>query len=671
MLSVKMLCFVCLVGLATGATVKFAESDITSLKEQVALLKADVAEEKKRDESLLQERVDDAKYAEKEEAAAILAYKMAQNATAAAQIEHDAEHKILTGVKLEYATNRNVRDRETKMINSISDEVANLVKIGKGKIGDKGMAAQASALLQTGLANVLQMQAMKTDQQGGHTNPASPPGASGRGGPRYPGSHEELLQTDSKTEDFSAQLAAVMSTVARASPHTESMQKNLNALLAKLKTEESADSARVEGRNTKAQVKTTKLAEAKAAEETRLELMTEAKAARVAADAALAEQKTMFKDASVVRQKELDLLSQVSEELAKLLSIRKPQGIELLQTYSSTFDEVLTAMKGKLDAMKADVQMEETLQLKLKTKKEAQVAGLMLTSASAETIYKQQKAETKELQTKHNKVKGEMESAEGQLAAERATALQESRMIKQLRVTIKQFSTSSVTALGDCPEHEGLVCSGQGSCNTTDYTCKCKLGRAGKACEFCKFGYKFVGGICLKSDFNMPDLSLLQGSTMLDTISPADMNVMLLQLQTGARTGRVYAEMSSIDQLLTALERKLKDAEKQLIEARDRQVLRYEKAKEKWVAAQALEKTKHTAYLTALDESQSKAKSMRMIRAMYDYEHPLRTKELESIDKTIGLLNTLGGMTPAPTAPAEVLIQLPVVPADHPLLSSQ
>ena len=30
-------------------------------------------------------------------------------------------------------------------------------------------------------------------------------------------------------------------------------------------------------------------------------------------------------------------------------------------------------MKGKLDAMKADVQMEETLQLKLKTKKEAQV----------------------------------------------------------------------------------------------------------------------------------------------------------------------------------------------------------------------------------------------------------------------------------------------------------
>ena len=110
----------------------------------------------------------------------------------------------------------------------------------------------------------------------------------------------------------------------------------------------------------------------------------------------------------------------------------------------------------------------------------------MLTSASAETIYKQQKAETKELQTKHNKVKGEMESAEGQLAAERATALQESRMIKQvcftwmndviwlysssiqwlwlqLRVTIKQFSTSSVTALGDCPEHEGLVCSGQGN----------------------------------------------------------------------------------------------------------------------------------------------------------------------------------------------------------------
>ena len=39
------------------------------------------------------------------------------------------------------------------------------------------------------------------------------------------------------------------------------------------------------------------------------------------------------------------------------------------------------------------------------------------------------------------------------------------------------------------------------------------------------------------------------------------------------------------------------------------QVLRYEKAKEKWVAAQALEKTKHTAYLTALDESQSKVQA--------------------------------------------------------------
>ena len=87
-----------------------------------------------------------------------------------------------------------------------------------------------------------------------------------------------------------------------------------------------------------------------------------------------------------------------------------------------------------------------------------------------------------------------------------------------------------------------------GSCNTTDYTCKCKLGRAGKACEFCKydprhaailfiiaetkirFGYKFVGGICLKTDFNMPDLSLLQVATAVRACTFVHMRAATLEL---------------------------------------------------------------------------------------------------------------------------------------------
>lgn len=635
----SLICLVCLISLGAATSVQFRTEDVTALKEQVKLLKADVQEESRRDKSLLQERIDDAKYSEKEEAAAILAHTQAQNATRAAQVAHDKFHSDLNKIKVEYATNRLVRDKETKTINSISDEIDNLVKIGKGTIGDKGAATQASELLQTGLLNLVELE--KSVKPTKTTN---------------------LLQTDDSAQDLSAQLAEVVAQVSRKSPHVASMQDSLKTLLAKLKDEESKDTARVNVHSTTAQTKTSKLAEAKAAEETRYKLMEDAKAAKAAADAALAEQQKTYKDSSVVRQKELDKLEQVTQELDKLVAVRAgSEEMELLQTDSSKFDAIIADMKKKLAGMRADVELEETFQLKLKTMREKEVNNLMVTSAATETAYKQQVAETKELRSKRNTVKGEMEAAEGQLAAERATALQERRMIKQLQVTIKQFSTSSVTALGDCPEHEGLVCSGQGTCDTNSYTCKCPFSRSGKACQYCKYGYKFVAGVCLKSSFKLPDLSLLQGKTTLDDVSPADMDVMLLQLQTGARTGRVYAEMSSIDQLLTALLQKLTDAEKQLVQARDRHVVDYSKAKEKYHASLTSQVKKAQAYAAAHKSYKTEQKKMRLIRAMYDYEHPLRTKELASIDSTIKLLDQLAGITQAPSAPvAPALIQLPV-----------
>lgn len=147
-----------------------------------------------------------------------------------------------------------------------------------------------------------------------------------------------LLQTDDSNEDLSAQLAKAVATVTRNSPDVASMQDSLSEILVKLKGEESKDAASVNVHTSTAETKASKLANAKAAEETRFHLLIDAKAERDAANAALAEQQKRNKDSSVVIQNELDKLEQVSQELDQLIAVRAgSEEMELLQTDSSTF----------------------------------------------------------------------------------------------------------------------------------------------------------------------------------------------------------------------------------------------------------------------------------------------------------------------------------------------
>merc|ERR1711975_96387 len=92
-----------------------------------------------------------------------------------------------------------------------------------------------------------------------------------------------------------------------------------------------------------------------------------------------------------------------------------------------------------------------------------------------------------------------------------------------------------------------------------------------------------------------------------------DSSLVLLQLQTGMRTARAHAEMSTIEAMLTNLERKLRDTQKQLVDARDNKVEHHRVTKAAYDASVAMHTTKHKAYLAALNNYQKASKLRRLV----------------------------------------------------------
>merc|ERR1712224_882704 len=154
----------------------------------------------------------------------------------------------------------------------------------------------------------------------------------------------------------------------------------------------------------------------------------------------------------------------------------------------------------------------------------------------------------------------------------------------------------------------GAVCSGQGDCktNTTDphrtkyCACKAGSGRTGRDCSMCKFGWKMATG-----DLNQAVATLMQ-------------------------TGRHTQSSSAIEDLLTALEKTLADKEAMMRKERDDLKITHDKA----------ETTNHAEKKLMEDWEKKKDKA---ILDMYWFEHPMRLKETELLNKLDAIMAKLEG----------------------------
>merc|ERR1711959_558495 len=247
-----------------------------------------------------------------------------------------------------------------------------------------------------------------------------------------------------------------------------------------------------------------------------------------------------------------------------------------------------------------------------------------------------QKIATKAAYKKFESAHGEWEGSEMALAQEQAVAEQERKVIGEVRGMIKKLEAASLKTLGNCPmDKNGAPCSGQGVCekekNGLGARCKCTgYGKTGYDCGLCKFGYKDVNGACTKVFETAVSFIQMEGKDY----SADDMNDLIEQLQAGRVNKK---EQSGIEKLLRQLEDKLDAQEKLLIE----EATKAQEAADK--KDYEIKKIKHKKIY----------KKLTIIQAMYDFEHPLRMKELEIITLLDNIILKLEGKkvhssTPAP-----------------------
>merc|ERR1711903_160130 len=212
------------------------------------------------------------------------------------------------------------------------------------------------------------------------------------------------------------------------------------------------------------------------------------------------------------------------------------------------------------------------------------------------------------------KAYGEYHGAEMALSQETAIAEQERATINSVREMLKKLESAEADVLGSCPlDKIGAVCSGQGDCktNTTDphrtkyCACKAGSGRTGRDCSMCKFGWKMATG----------DLKGFCKQVYVPTVT-------FLQ---------------------TALEKTLADKEAMMRKERDDLKITHDKAETTNHAEKKLmedwEKKKDKAIL----EEEEQKEIYKAIYDMYWFEHPMRLKETELLNKLDAIMAKLEG----------------------------
>merc|ERR1712057_87549 len=310
-------------------------------------------------------------------------------------------------------------------------------------------------------------------------------------------------------------------------------------------------------------------------------------------------------------------------------------------------------LKTILKQLRDDVNLEETMQLRVLNRIKALEKAARQAMEAAESKYNAQVIATKAAYKKYESAHGEWEGSEMALAQEQAIAEQERKVIGDVRVMIKKLEAASLKTLGNCPmDKNGVVCSGAGQCTKEKSglgaKCVCTgYGKTGFDCGLCKFGYKDVNGACTKVFETAVSFIQMDGKDY----SADDMNDLIEQLQAGRVNKK---EQSGIEKLLRQLEDKLDAQEKLLIEEATKAKDVRDIFDKHWNANKTQEAADKKDYEMKKIKHKKIYKKLTIIQAMYDFEHPLRMKELEIITLLDNIILKLEGKkvhssTPAPS----------------------
>merc|ERR1712078_335740 len=307
-------------------------------------------------------------------------------------------------------------------------------------------------------------------------------------------------------------------------------------------------------------------------------------------------------------------------------------------------------IRSMIVAMKQDVDDEEMMQKSILDEEELKYNVTKAHRIANVTAWKAQVKVFEAAEKAWRKAYGEYHGAEMALSQETAIAEQERATINSVREMLKKLESAEADVLGSCPlDKIGAVCSGQGDCktNTTDphrtkyCACKAGSGRTGRDCSMCKFGWKMatgdLKGFC--KQVYVPTVTFLQTSSS-QQYSVEDLNQAVATLM---QTGRHTQSSSAVEDLLTALEKTLADKEAMMRKERDDLKITHDKAETTNHAEKKLmedwEKKKDKAVL----EEEEQKEIYKAIYDMYWFEHPMRLKETELLNKLDAIMAKLEG----------------------------
>jgi len=391
----------------------------------------------------------------------------------------------------------------------------------------------------------------------------------------------------------------------------------------------------------------------KGAYETTVNYHNESVQRREISETALEDTKKDKAAADKLRAEELKVIKEAKDKVAELIAVRKPGTLETLQLNAYRANAATEKLKTILKQLRDDVNLEETMQLRVLNRIKALEKAARQAMEAAESKYNAQVIATKAAYKKYEGAHGEWEGSEMALAQEQAIAEQERKVIGEVRVMIKKLNAASLKTLGNCPmDKNGVVCSGAGQCTKEKSglgaKCVCTgYGKTGFDCGLCKFGYKDVNGACIKSFETAVSFIQMDGKDY----TADDLNTMIENLQAGRANKE---QESGIEKLLRELEGKLDAQEKLLIEESTKAKDVRDIFDKHWKANVTQEAADKKDWLIKKKKHAIMYRKLTIIQAMYDREHPLRMKELEIITLLDGIVAKLEGKavhasTPAPS----------------------
>jgi len=442
----------------------------------------------------------------------------------------------------------------------------------------------------------------------------------------------------------------------RGSSDTTAIANSITAARASITAEDKKDAAEVKVQVALTRKKLEEYNQKKSEHETAVRLHEEAiqrtEIAKKALDSSIKEKE----DADKLRAEELKTIEEAKKMVTELINVRQPAGLEDLQTEIKRANSATEKLKTILKTLRQDVNMEETMQLRLLNMMKAAELKARMDMKKAETKWNAQKIATKAAYKKYESAHGEWEGSEMALAQEQAVAREERKTINEVRAMLKKLEAATLKTLGNCPEDkDGTPCSGNGECvkNSNGLGAKCQctgFGKTGFDCSLCKFGFKDVNGACTKVFETAVSFLQVDGKDY----TADDLNDLISNLQEG----RVHAaEQSGIEKLLKQLEAKLDAQEKLLIEEATKAKDVRDIFNKHWEANKTQEAIDKKDFEVKTLVWKKAFKRMKVVQTMYDLEHPLRMKELKIITLLDDIIARLEGKkvyngTPAPSAQA-------------------